>query len=198
MRHIPGSTCTSTSLNNTCPYMRVEKLFPLFLSVFSRHQPRQIERPFRGTVFNASMCVCLYVICLDPFSAVGGLSGPFVTLGSDVKCVCFFVSVCTRACAKRECGSETFCGSWDAHTLLYHSLFFSWQKTSKSFRNEIHLVCKPDAESLYRTSGTCTVCVWYMYRMCLGRVWNMYETCLVHVWTCLGHVWACTGRVWDT
>lgn len=102
MRHMPGSTCTFTSLNNTCPYMRVEKLFPLFSSFFffSRHQPRQIERPFWGTVFNASMCVCLYVICLDPFSDVWGLClARFVALGSDVKCVRFFcvrVHACER------------------------------------------------------------------------------------------------------
>lgn len=155
MRHMPGSTCTFTSLNNTCPYMRVEKLFPLFSSFFFFLVINLVKlRGLFGVLFSTRACVC---VCMSSasihFPTFGGCVWPVLSLWEVTwSAFAFFVCVCTRA--KGECGSETFCSSWDAHTLLlYHPLFFPLdKKTSKSFRTAIHLVCKPDAEPLYRTS----------------------------------------------
>lgn len=122
------------------------------------------------------MCVCLYVICLDPFAGVWGLSGPSCRFEKWHEASSLLLCVC--ACAKGECGSETFCSSWDAHTLLYHTLFSLDEKTSKSFRTEIHLVRNPDAGSLYRT---CLAHVRDMSSTCTGHVWDIYGTCFGHV-----------------
>lgn len=174
MCHIPGLICTFTSLNNTCPYMRVEKLFPLFSSFFFLVINLVKFRGLFGVLFSTRACVC---VCMSSasthFLAFGGCLAR-LSLWEVTWSAFAFLYVCMHACAKGECESEMFCSSWDAHTLLYHTLFFPWQKTSKSFRTEIHLVCKPDAEPLYRTSGTCTV------------------ACLVHVRVAFG---TCTRRV---
>lgn len=130
MRHMPGSTCTFTSLNNTCPYMRVEKLFPLFSSFFFFLVINLVKlRGLFGVLFSTRACVC---VCMSSasihFPTFGGCVWPVLSLWEVTwSAFAFFVCVCTRA--KGECGSETFCSSWDAHTLLlYHTLFFPLDK----------------------------------------------------------------------
>lgn len=97
MRHIPGSTCTFTSLNNTCPYMRVEKLFPLFLHVFFSPVINLVKlRGLFGVLFSTRACVC---VCMSSASihllAFGGYPAHLVALRSDMKRV-RFCCVCVR------------------------------------------------------------------------------------------------------
>lgn len=85
-----------------------------------------------GVLFSTRACVrvCMSSVSIH-FSGFWELSVP---PGRFEKwrevCSLFFFSscVCVCVCAKGECGSETFCSSWDALTFLYHTLFFPWHK----------------------------------------------------------------------